>query len=235
MSMPKSSVCGIDLLIFDCDGVLIDSETIVCRVEVEALKEIGYAVELEHFMDRFIGTAEKDGRAIIEAELGRKLPPQFNAETARRVAEAFARELAPMPGIAQALAVLPQSKCVASSSLPERLSYTLGLTGLSPWFGRAVFSTSLVARGKPAPDIYLYAAEQMGAAPERALVIEDSVPGVIAAKAAGMTALGFTGASHCRPGHGERLRAAGADLVFQDMCELPRLIGDIGRRHPHAE
>jgi beta-phosphoglucomutase-like phosphatase (HAD superfamily) len=98
------------------------------------------------------------------------------------------------------------------------------LTGLSKWFDGAVFSASVVARGKPAPDLFLYAATQMKAAPERCLVIEDSAPGIIAAKAAGMTAFGFTGGSHCRPGHGERLAAAGADLVFAEMRALPALI-----------
>ena len=223
--MPRTDG-AFDLLIFDCDGVLIDSESIVCRVEVEGLAEIGYHIELERFMERFIGKAAKDGRAMIEAELGRKLPPDFSAETARRVADAFVRELTAMPGVAEALAALPLAKCVASSSLPDRLSLTLGLTGLARWFGDAVFSTSMVARGKPAPDIYLYAAEKMGVDPKRALVIEDSAPGIAGAKAAGMIAFGFAGGSHCRPGHAARLAAAGADLVFAEMSALPALLSE---------
>jgi HAD superfamily hydrolase (TIGR01509 family) len=224
MSMPKTSGSPFDLLIFDCDGVLIDSETIVCRVEVQALAEIGYDLDLERFMERFVGKAARDGRALIEAELGRKLPAGFEAETARRVAEAFARELKAVTGVDDALAAIPGRRCVASSSLPERLAYTLGLTGLAKWFGDAVFSVSMVARGKPAPDLFLHAARAMAADPARCLVIEDSAPGITAAKAAGMTALGFMGASHCRPGHDARLTAAGADLVFADMRELPGLI-----------
>jgi HAD superfamily hydrolase (TIGR01509 family) len=224
MSMPKTSGSPFDLLIFDCDGVLIDSETIVCRVEVQALAEIGYDLELERFMERFVGKAARDGRALIEAEMGRKLPAGFEAETARRVAEAFARELKAVAGVDGALAAIPGRRCVASSSLPERLAYTLGLTGLAKWFGDAVFSVSMVARGKPAPDLFLHAARAMAADPARCLVIEDSAPGITAAKAAGMMALGFMGASHCRPGHDARLAAAGADLVFSDMRELPRLV-----------
>ena len=222
--MPRSSGAPYDLLIFDCDGVLIDSEVIVCRVEVQALAEVGYAIDLERFMERFIGKSARDGRALIEAELGRKLPSGFGADAARRVAEAFARELAAVAGVEQALAALPIAKCVASSSLPDRLAHTLAVTGLAKWFGDAVFSVSMVARGKPAPDLFLPAATAMGADPARCLVIEDSAPGTAAAKAAGMTAFGFVGASHCRPGHDQRLAAAGADLIFADMRELPRLI-----------
>jgi HAD superfamily hydrolase (TIGR01509 family) len=223
--MSRTSATPYDLLIFDCDGVLIDSEVIVCRVEVQALAEVGYVIELERFMERFIGKAARDGRALIEAELGRKLPPGFDTEAARRVAEAFARELRATAGVEQALAALPMAKCVASSSLPDRLAYTLGLTNLARWFGDSVFSVAQVTRGKPAPDLFLHAAAATGVDPARCLVVEDSPPGIAAAKAARMTAFGFTGASHCRPGHDQRLAAAGADIIFADMRELPDLIG----------
>ncbi len=124
------------------------------------------------------------------------------------------------------------AKCVASSSTPAGLGFKLRRTALAAYFGDAVFSTSLVARGKPAPDIFLYAAEKMGVDPARTLVIEDSAPVIIGAKAAGMTAFGFTGASHCRPGHGERLTGAGSDLVFAEMSALPRLIASLAAEHP---
>jgi HAD superfamily hydrolase (TIGR01509 family) len=213
-----------DLLIFDCDGVLIDSETIVCRIEVEALAQVGYRIELERFMERFIGKSARDGRRIIEQELGRPLPEGFAAKMTRLVADAFTRDLKAVVGIAGALAAIEGRRCVASSSPPERLAHTLGLTGLASWFGDRVFSASMVPRGKPAPDLFLHAAKAMGSAPQNCLVIEDSAPGILAAKAAGMTAFGFIGASHCRPGHDQRLAAAGADLVFKDMQELPALI-----------
>ncbi|HEV2549464.1 MAG TPA: HAD family hydrolase [Stellaceae bacterium] len=224
MSTPRNSGRPFELLIFDCDGVLVDSEVIVCRVEVQAFAEIGYSIELERFMERFIGKAAKDSRAIIEQELGRSLPVGFNTEVARRVAQAFARELKPVDGVSEALARLSNRKCVASSSLPDRLAYTLGLTGLAECFGTAIFSAAMVARGKPAPDLFLHAAEQMRVAPPHCLVIEDSGPGIIAAKTAGMTAFGFAGASHCRSRHAEQLTAAGADLVFSNMRELPAFI-----------
>jgi HAD superfamily hydrolase (TIGR01509 family) len=224
MSTPRSNDGRFELLIFDSDGVLVDSEVIVCRVEVQAFAEIGYSIELERFMERFIGKAARDSRAIIEQELGRSLPVDFNSEVARRVAEAFAHDLKPIDGAGDALARLAVSKCVASSSLPDRLAYTLRLTGLAQWFDGAVFSAAMVTRGKPAPDLFIYAAEQMKIARSRCLVIEDSAPGIIAAKAAGMTAFGFCGASHCRPGHAERLASAGADLVFSNMRELPAFI-----------
>jgi HAD superfamily hydrolase (TIGR01509 family) len=224
MSTPRSDNDRFELLIFDCDGVLVDSEAIVCRVEVQAFAEIGYNIELEHFMARFIGKAAKDSRVIIEAELGRALPADFNAEAARRVVNAFARELKPVEGVSEARARLATLKCVASSSLPDRIAYSLRLTGLAETFGTALFSSTMVARGKPAPDLFLYAAEQMKISPSRCLVIEDSAPGIIAAKTAGMTAFGFAGASHCRPGHAERLSAAGADQIFHDMRALPDLV-----------
>lgn len=226
--MPKINGAPFDLLIFDCDGVLIDSEAIVRRVEVEALAALGCHIELHTFMDRFIGRAAKESRTLIEVELGRPLPQGSDEEMARRVAHAFAQELTSIPGVETALAALPGAKCVASSSLPERLAYSLDLTGLSKWFDSAVFSASIVARGKPAPDLFFYAAQQMRAVPGRCLVIEDSPPGIVAAKAVGMTAFGFTGGSHCRPGHAQRLAAAGADLVFGEMRALPHLVAGFG-------
>ena len=133
------------------------------------------------------------------------------ADTLRvRVAAAFDAELAPIAGVEAALAALPYRRCVASSSAPERLRHSLSLTGLLHWFEPHVFSATQVARGKPAPDLFLFAAASMQAAPATCVVIEDSVPGVQAAVAAGMRVIGFTGGGHCRPGHAERLRAAGA-------------------------
>jgi len=224
MSTPRPAAGRFELLIFDCDGVLVDSETIVCRVEVKALAEIGYKIDRERFMERFIGKAARDSRALIETELGRPLPADFNAEATRRVADAFVRELKPVEGVREALAGLAAPKCVASSSLPDRIAYSLRLTGLAEFFGTALFSAAMVARGKPAPDLFLHAAAEMKISPPRCLVVEDSAPGVIAAKAAGMSAFGFAGASHCRPGHAERLGTAGVDLVFHDMWELPGLV-----------
>jgi HAD superfamily hydrolase (TIGR01509 family) len=225
MSTPRNSGARLDLVIFDCDGVLVDSEVIACRAVAEALQAIGQALSAENIAERFIGFSNKDMYAALEAERGATLPPDFDADMNRRAAAMFERELRPMTGLEQALAQLPMAKCVASSSTPHMLARKLRWAGLDAWFGEAVFSAALVARGKPAPDIFLHAAAAMGAAPARALVIEDSAPGVLAAKAAGMTAFGFTGGSHCRPGHGERLAAAGADRIFSEMSLLPSLLG----------
>jgi HAD superfamily hydrolase (TIGR01509 family) len=212
------------LIIFDCDGVLIDSEAIACRADSACLAEIGIALSAEEIMDRYLGISAAAMCADIEQRLGCTLPVDF-AETLRlRVAAAFETGLAPMPGVEAALAALPQRRCVASSSAPERLRHSLSLTGLLRSFEPHVFSATQVARGKPAPDLFLFAAASMQVTPAACVVIEDSVPGVQAAVAAGMRAIGFTGGGHCRPGHAERLRAAGAAAVTDAMAALPELV-----------
>lgn len=222
--MPKNSGAPIDLLIFDCDGVLVDSEVIAREAVAAALAAIGHPLPAEVIGERFVGMSNKDMYAALERDRGAPLPASFDAEMNRLAAERFARELRAMAGLQPILPLLAQRKCVASSSTPAMLARKLDWAGLVAWFEGAVFSTAMVARGKPAPDIFLYAAERMGAAPGHTLVIEDSAPGIAAAKAAGMTAFGFTGGSHCRPGHAERLAAAGADLIFSEMSALPALV-----------
>ncbi len=217
---------AIDLVIFDCDGVLVDSEVIACRAVAETLQAIGHAIAPEAVAERFAGMSNKDMYALLARDLG-GLPAEFDAEMNRRAAAIFARELKAMAGVEAVLAGLAVRTCVASSSTPVELAQKLEWTGLARWFPGAVFSTAAVARGKPAPDIFLHVAERLGVVPARALVIEDSLPGVTAAKAAGMTVFGFTGGSHCRPGHSERLAAAGAERVFAEMSALPRLIDDL--------
>ncbi|HUH84066.1 MAG TPA: HAD family phosphatase [Stellaceae bacterium] len=222
MSTPRNSR-AIDLVIFDCDGVLVDSEVIASRAVAETLQAIGHAIAPEWVAERFAGMSNKDMYALLEREFG-TLPTAFDAAMNRRAAAIFARELKAMAGVEAVLAGLTMRACVASSSTPEGLARKLEWTGLAGWFTDAVFSTAAVARGKPAPDIFLHVAKRLGVAPARALVIEDSLPGIAAAKAAGMTVFGFTGGSHCRPGHGERLAAAGAERVFAEMSLLPELI-----------
>jgi HAD superfamily hydrolase (TIGR01509 family) len=213
-----------ELIIFDCDGVLIDSEAIACRADSECLAEIGIPLSADEIMERYLGISAAAMCVDIEQRLGCVLPAGF-AETLRlRVAAAFETELVPMPGVDAVLAALPHRRCVASNSAPERLRHSLSLTGLLHWFEPHVFSSTQVARGKPAPDLFLFAAAAMQATPEACLVIEDSVPGVQAAVAAGMRAIGFTGGGHCRPGHAERLRAAGAAAVAAYTEQLSALI-----------
>jgi HAD superfamily hydrolase (TIGR01509 family) len=216
---------GVDLVIFDCDGVLVDSEVLASRAVAEALAAVGYPLAAETIAERFVGISDKDMYAVLESEMGRPLPAGFDADMRRRAALLFDEALQPMPGIEATLTAMSVAKCVASSSLPQSVLDKLRRTGLSPWFApEAVFSTASVARGKPAPDIFLLAAERLGAAPPRCVIVEDSPLGIAAAKAAGMKPFGFTGGSHCRAGHAVRLAAAGADRVFSNMRELPRLI-----------
>lgn len=212
------------LVIFDCDGVLIDSEIIACRVESECLTEAGFPITAEAVMTDFVGVGASALYAHVESEQGRPLPPTFRDTVQRRLAAAFERELAPMPGVVAVLDSLGAKTCVASSSRPERLRHSLEFAGLWGYFAPNVFSATMVKRGKPAPDLFLFAASRMGIEPSRCVVVEDSVPGVTAAVAAGMRVLGFNGGSHCRDGHADRLRAAGAQATFADMRQLPTLL-----------
>jgi HAD superfamily hydrolase (TIGR01509 family) len=227
--MPRSSgsavPSSIDLVVFDCDGVLVDSEVLACRAVADTLAAFDYAVGVESIADRFIGVSNRDMYAALAVDTGGTLPEGFDAAMKRRALDLFERELNAIAGLDTVLPRLAIAKCVASSSLPDDIVWKLRRTDLLRWFQpAAIFSTALVARGKPAPDIFLYAAEKMGTSPGRSIAVEDSAPGVAAAKAAGMATFGFTGGSHCRPGHEARLKSAGADLVFTDMRELPGLI-----------
>ena len=214
-----------DLIIFDCDGVLIDSEVIACRIDAEVLSEAGIPISAAEIAQRFIGTTMSQMLATLSEEHEVALPDDLVARLQARLETVFAQELRPLPGTAEQLAALTVPSCVASSSGPERLAQSLGLTGLADHFGARVFSARSVARGKPAPDLFLYAAERMAVEPDHCLVVEDSLSGVTAAVAAGMAVTGFTGGSHCGSGHGERLRAAGAVQVVANMADLGELIG----------
>ena len=203
-----------ELIIFDCDGVLIDSEVIANRVHAEALTALGYTMTTRDMIDRFAGMSDAAMYALIERELGRPIPAGHPDEVKSAILAAFTRELRPIAGVAEVLAAIGTPRCVASSSAPERLRHSLQCAGLYDHFAPHVFSASMVARGKPAPDLFLFAAAQLGVAHDAAIVIEDSVMGVRAARAAHMPVLGFHGGSHCAPGHGERLATEGADRVF---------------------
>ena len=217
-----------DLVIFDCDGVLVDSEAISCRVHAETLTRHGYPITFEQVLQRFLGVSDHEAGLIIEAEMGRRLPDDFEAQRKQAVLQRYAAELRAIPHIGEAIAAIDLPKCVASSGTPEKIRHGLGCAGLYDLLAPHIFSASQVQRGKPAPDLFLFAAGQMRATPARCVVIEDSLAGVAAAVAAGMPVLGFYGGSHCQPGHGDQLRAAGADAVFDDMRLLPGLIGRIG-------
>ncbi len=219
------SVAGPSLVIFDCDGVLIDSEALAQRIEVAVLAEHGFPVPLEEIAARYLGISGAAMFADLAARFGRAVPQATIDALRERVAAACEIELVAMPGIHDLLDGLAVPACVASSSRPERLAHTLGLTGLHHRFAPHIFSASQVANGKPAPDLFRFAAARMGAEPAGCIVVEDSLPGVQAGVAAGMAVYGFTGGGHCPPGHGASLAAAGADAVFGDMAELAAALG----------
>jgi HAD superfamily hydrolase (TIGR01509 family) len=212
------------LVIFDCDGVLIDSEPLACAAEAEELTRIGFAITAAEVARRFVGLPDTAVHALVERELGRALPPDHGARCEARVMAQFRAGLKALPGAAETIAGLPFRRCVASSSRPARLALGLIETGLYELFYPHVFSSVLVARGKPAPDLFLHAAASLGVPPDGCLVLEDSLPGVAAAGAAGMRVLGFTGGGHCGPGHGERLLDAGAAALVERFADLPEAI-----------
>jgi HAD superfamily hydrolase (TIGR01509 family) len=209
-----------DLVIFDCDGVLIDSEMLTIRVEVALLAELGIAITAEEIIERYCGISMEAMVADLEARFGCTLGDEFHASHATRFAAICETDLEAMAGVEAVLDGILGKTCIASSSSPERLSHTLGLVGLYRRFDPHIFSATMVARGKPAPDLFLYAAERMAADPARCVVIEDSLPGVTAAVAAGMTAIGFVGGGHCSPGRADQLRSVGAVGVIDRMPEL---------------
>jgi len=217
-----------DLIIFDCDGVLVDSEVISCRAHAETLTRHGYPITADEVLNRFLGVSDREARLMIENEISRKLPNDFESQVKQATLQFYADDLRAISYVGEAIAAIGLPKCVASSGTPEKIRHGLTCAGLYDQLAPHIFSASEVKRGKPAPDLFLFAAEQMQAAPAQCLVIEDSIPGVTGAVAAGMTVLGFHGGSHCPPGHGDTLRAAGAIMTFEDMRQLPDLIGQVG-------
>lgn len=213
-----------DLVIFDCDGVLIDSEVLANEAFAKSLQKLGVPLTLEDSLKQFVGVSWLGCAAQIEAQYGIKIPDDFWDKMRALEFKFFQEKLEPIPGVMDVLDNLSVKKCVASSSGPRTLEYTLGLTGIWERFAPHVFSGHQVQKGKPAPDLFLFAANQMNARPEGCLVIEDSVPGVRAAKAANMRVYGFTGGSHCSPTHAEALYQEGAEKVFATMADLSEAV-----------
>jgi HAD superfamily hydrolase (TIGR01509 family) len=214
------------LVIFDCDGVLVDSEVIASRVLGECLVAAGFPLGLEEAIAIGVGTHSGTLAAAIEARFGRALPDGFLIGMRAAVMRAFTGELKPVAGIVELLGALGLPCCVASNSHIDRVRHALGVTGLDGFFGAHVFSAAMVKAGKPAPDLFLFAAARMGVPPGDCLVVEDSVLGVAAARAALMPVVGFCGGSHCRPGHAEILLKAGCRHVFADIAELANCLAD---------
>ena len=210
--------------------MLVDSEVISCRVHAEALTRYGYPISTDQLRERFLGKSAADNNREVEIEMGRPLPATFEAERVATLLQALRESVQPILHIHGALDAIALPQCVASSGTRDKIFTTLSCTGLYERFAPHIFSASQVSRGKPAPDLFLFAAEAMNASPARTVVIEDSVSGVVSGVSAGMTVFGFVGGSHCVAGDGDKLRAAGATVVFDDMRRLPELISpDIAR------
>ena len=214
------------LIIFDCDGVLVDSESLANQVISRVFADSGFDISPEDCLRRFVGMSMRSVRAAVETESGRRLPDDFEPRVRALADEVFDRDLQPVRGVSEVLSVLPHARCVASSGSPMRIRRSLNTTGLDAYFtDDTLFSAAMVKRGKPAPDLFLHVAETMACAPEQCLVIEDSLLGATAGVAAGMTVFGFAGASHITDGHAERLEALGVTAVFDDMAALPGMLG----------
>ena len=209
----------ISLVIFDCDGVLVDTERIAVKIDVVVLGRLGWTLTEAEVIDRFMGRTDEEMTREIEAHLGRRLPRDWEEPFRHLYRDAFAAELAPVPGIVEALDAIALPTCVASSGAHEKIRFTLGLTGLYERFAGRIFSVSEVARGKPAPDLFLHAAQRLGVPPAGCAVVEDSPYGIEAARAAGMRAFGYAGGLAPR-----RALEGHETIVFDDMRELPRLI-----------
>ncbi len=208
-----------DLIIFDCDGVLIDSEPISCQVLVEALAELGMHISYEEAIATFVGKSISSNRLYIEERIKKPLPSDFGINLQTRTIQKFKTDLNPIKGIHQAIEAINKPICVASSSNKEWIRSALETVELISHFGDNIFSASQVKHGKPAPDVFLFAAEQMGFSPAQCAVIEDSPTGVKAGQAAGMTVFAYTGTFAA-----DQLRQAGAHVIFPDMQKLPALL-----------
>lgn len=218
------------LVIFDCDGVLVDSEPLAMRVLLEAVAEAGGEIRPEAAYEAFLGKSLATVCSILSSDYGVAFDRVTLARIRARLNAAIRQELRPIPGISDTLVRLGQRVCVASSSQVERIRLSLHVTGLDRFFGDDIFSATMVPHGKPAPDLFLHAAGRMHVAPEHCMVIEDSPAGIAAALAAGMRVLGFVGGSHAQAAaHREKLLALGPVKVFDDMRALPGLLQELGK------
>ena len=208
-----------DLIIFDCDGVLVDSEPLSNRIFAETLRDFGFDVDVQWCVDTLVGLSLSTSYQLIERRFGKPVPADFDPELRRRSFIGFRENLDSVPGIREVVQDLQTPYCVASSGPMEKMRVTLGVTGLWSLFEGRIFSASEVERGKPHPDLFLHAAKNMAAEPYSCAVIEDSLYGVEAANAAGMTAFGYVGGeiSHDLAGAGAR--------TFTQMALLPKLLG----------
>jgi HAD superfamily hydrolase (TIGR01509 family) len=212
----------LELVIFDCDGVLVDSERLASRIDVEILARLGWVLTEAEAVERFVGLSMAQIRREVESHLERTLPPSWEDDVQQQLREAFISGLTPVQGVVEALEAIHHQTCVASSGTHEKIRFSLSLVGLYDRFAGRIFSATEVPHGKPAPDLFLHAAQRMSADPSRCVVIEDSVPGVTAALAAGMRVLAYAGGVTAAA----KLERRGA-VVFDDMRDLPALLESV--------
>ncbi len=217
---------GFDLIIFDCDGVLVDSEIIAAKVESKLLEEAGFPVSVEEITERFAGMSWKNILMQIEKDAEVPLSASLIDRAEKLVDQRLAREVKMIEGVKFALARLTQPRCICSNSTSSRLEVMLTKVGLKPYFEPHIYSSKDLGPDceKPKPDVFLHAAKEMNVDPSSVIVIEDSVHGVEGARAAGMRVIGFTGAAHSYPAHADKLTEAGAETVISRMVDLPATI-----------
>jgi HAD superfamily hydrolase (TIGR01509 family) len=222
------------LIVFDCDGVLVDSEILSAEVDSEILREFGYEITAKELAHRFAGFTTERIFELAAAEIGRAIPDEAIRRAERDTDRRLGKEVQAIPGVHAMLDMLDDPRCICSNSRSERLRITLEKVDLWDRFRPYVFSARDVGegRGKPAPDVFLHAAEVFETDPAEAVVIEDSVAGVTGAVAAGMRVIGFTGASHSWPGHAEALMDAGAFTVVRRLSDVPGTIEAIREWRP---
>lgn len=210
----------IQCVIFDCDGVLVDSEIIANQTALQMLRPYGFVMTPEEYGRQYAGKVEEDILRIIQEEHGINLPSDFITRLRQAIDHDLDHELRPIPGMKEVITALPVPRAVVSNSRLVRVVASLKVAGLSASFGDNVFAVDLVQNPKPAPDLYLYAAQHLGVPPAACLVVEDSASGVTAAHRAGMPVIGFLAASHIPPGHAVTLKQAGARSTASSAAEL---------------
>jgi HAD superfamily hydrolase (TIGR01509 family) len=220
-----------ELVIFDCDGVLVDSEGLSVSALLGMIKLAGGTMDEDTAYEHFLGKSMKSVREILGRDFGLDITDTQLTEMRVELMRRFREELKPVAGVKEMLPKLSVPRCVASSGTLDRIRYALDVTGLLGLLEPHLFSAAMVARGKPAPDLFLHAATAMGVKPENCLVIEDSPAGVEAARSASMHVFAFTGGSHAgNPALKARLASMQPDFIFADMLQLPDLIAGLGAR-----
>jgi HAD superfamily hydrolase (TIGR01509 family) len=217
---------GFDLIIFDCDGVLVDSEIIAAEVESRLLTEAGYPIGIEEMGERFAGMTWQNILLQVEREASIPISASLIDKSEALLDLRLKQDVQAIAGVEAAVTRIALKRCICSNSSSARLEMMLGKVGLKPLFAPGIYSAKDLGaeRVKPKPDIFLHGAKQMGVSPSRAVVVEDSVHGVKAARAAGMRVIGFTGASHTYPSHADKLTDAGAETVISRMIDLPGVV-----------